>query len=67
MTRPEQLDRIGARIYASDNYPDAETDGPPLPSRSSLATSQKSTYTHGRQITSNVYLTGQASTLSPVW
>ena len=30
MTRPEQLDRIGARIYASDNYPDAETDGASL-------------------------------------
>lgn len=30
MTSPEQLDRIGARIYASDNYPDAETDGASL-------------------------------------
>ncbi|WP_273408634.1 hypothetical protein [Corynebacterium ureicelerivorans] len=27
MTSPEQLDRIGARIYASDTYPDAEADG----------------------------------------
>ena len=30
MTSPEQLDRIGARIYASDNYPDAEADGDTL-------------------------------------
>ena len=30
MTSPEQLDRIGARIYASDNYPDPEADGDTL-------------------------------------
>jgi hypothetical protein len=30
MTTPGELDRIGARIYASDNYPDPETDGDTL-------------------------------------
>ena len=30
MTTPQDLDRIGARIYASDNYPDAQTDGTSL-------------------------------------
>jgi len=30
MTSPEQLDRIGARIYDSDTYLDAEADGDTL-------------------------------------